>query len=115
MNAETADEPGLSAVDAAPSALESWRDTSPPARRDLFLEAAELMTSRLSKLGNDMIQVTWAQSTWANFKVDSAWECFLDCANRVMTTEGNMPSLANSSQVNIQRYFGNGTMVSCQL
>ncbi|KAL5041196.1 hypothetical protein BDW71DRAFT_213248 [Aspergillus fruticulosus] len=92
---------GLSAVDAAASALESWRDTTSALRRDLFLTAADLMMSPSSELAEYMIQETGAHSTWADFNVHRARECLLDCANRVMSTEGSTPTVANSSQADL--------------
>ncbi|KAL4982536.1 putative vanillin dehydrogenase [Aspergillus falconensis] len=92
---------GLSTVDAAASALESWRDTTPALRRDLFLTAADLMMSLSSELAEYMIQETGAHSTWADFNVHRARECLLDCANRVMSTEGSTPTVANSSRADL--------------
>src|SRR5262245_30519923 len=57
----------VAAVDAAATALKTWRKVKPSRRRDIFLKAAEVMESRRDELAQYMVSETGGGRPWADF------------------------------------------------
>lgn len=85
----------VAAVTAAQDAFESWSQTTPGARRDIFLKAAALMDSRAKELSEYIMTETGGDEGWAGFNVMLGKECLLACAGRVSTIEGRIPALSD--------------------
>ncbi|KAI1338287.1 aldehyde dehydrogenase domain-containing protein [Xylariaceae sp. FL0016] len=79
------------AVEAAAAAGKEWRKTTPGARRDIFLKAAELMTQRREELSQYMIDEVGASQGWASFNLDVSTEVLKDVAGRVSSLGGSVP------------------------
>ncbi|KAH6982458.1 Aldehyde/histidinol dehydrogenase [Ilyonectria destructans] len=80
------------AAHAGEKAFESWSQTTPAHRRNIFLAAANIVEKRSSELQEYMMHETGSDEGWAQFNVYLAKECLLDCASRIATIEGKIPS-----------------------
>lgn len=85
----------LDAVQAGADALDSWRQTTPGQRRDIFLKAADIIDRRADELKNYLIEETAGDDAWASFNLHLAKECVLGVAGRVMAVEGRIPAPEN--------------------
>lgn len=85
----------VAAIKAAEDAFESWSQTTPAARRDVFIKAAALMDFRAKELSEYIMTETGGDEGWAGFNVMLGKECLLGCASRVSTIEGRIPSLSD--------------------
>lgn len=85
----------VAAIEAAENAFDSWSQTPPAARRDIFLKAAALMDSRAKELSEYIMTETGGDEGWAGFNLMLGKECLLGCAGRISTIEGRIPALAD--------------------
>lgn len=80
------------AIAAGAEAFTSWSQSTPSRRRDIFLEAANILESRAAELKRFMIEETGSDDTWADFNLLLSKECLLDCAGRISGIEGRIVS-----------------------
>ncbi|KAJ4175522.1 hypothetical protein NW755_014872 [Fusarium falciforme] len=86
----------LSAVRAAATAFDSWSSTAPGERRKVFLNAANIIDQRELELKQYMKAETSCDEAWADFNLYAAKGHVLDCAGRIMTVVGSIPTLEDS-------------------
>lgn len=85
----------LGAVAAAAKALPSWAKTKPTQRRDILLRAADILEKRGEECGDYMMQETGALQQFAGgFNVPVAVEQIRDCAGRITSVMGAIPTCA---------------------
>jgi acyl-CoA reductase-like NAD-dependent aldehyde dehydrogenase len=90
------------AVDSAAAAFKTWRKTSPTARRDILLRAADIMESRKAEIVSMEIEETSCGQPWALFNVESTVDIIREIASRVTSTcAGEMPSTANEGALSL--------------
>ncbi|KAH6975204.1 Aldehyde/histidinol dehydrogenase [Ilyonectria sp. MPI-CAGE-AT-0026] len=82
----------LAAIDAGAKAFESWSQTTPTQRRNIFLKAADIVEKRTEELKGYMLTETGSDEGWAAFNVFLAKECLLDTASRITGLEGRIPT-----------------------
>ncbi len=80
------------AVAAGAKAFETWRNSLPKKRRDIFLKAADIMEKRRDELGQYMMDETGCPRQWADFNIDVAKDMFIDVAGRLPSLEGTIPT-----------------------
>lgn len=86
------------AVDAAQAAFPEWSKTKPAARRDLFLKASDIFTSRAEELGRYMEEETGSAPAFSSgFNVPLAAEMFKDVAGRCSSVNGVIPTCSDSN------------------
>lgn len=85
------------AVEAAAAAGRAWRGTTPGARRDIILKAAQVMEARRAELAQYMIDEVGASQDWANFNLNVAIDMLKDTAGHVSGLVGSVPALADPS------------------
>ncbi|KAI1125916.1 aldehyde dehydrogenase domain-containing protein [Nemania abortiva] len=83
------------AVDAAAKALVGWRQSTPSARRDILLRAAEIMNSDRKELAEYMAVETGSSNEWTQFNLNNAIDLLKDVAGRISSIEGSTPTLSN--------------------
>ena len=83
------------AVEAAAAAGRQWRNTTPGARRDIILKAAEIMQTRRAELAQYMIDEVGAKPEWADFNIDTSIDMLKDTAGHVSGLVGSVPALAD--------------------
>lgn len=80
------------AVTAAQKAFPAWRDLSPPKKRDIFLNAANVLQKRGEELGEYMMSETGAGEFWSTgFNVPLAADMLRDIAGRISGIQGSVP------------------------
>jgi acyl-CoA reductase-like NAD-dependent aldehyde dehydrogenase len=96
------------AVNAASEAFVSWRRSTPTARRDILLKAADVMAQRQDELARYMICETGAAEAWARFNLATAIDMIKDVAGRVTSLEGSFPTTkdADSSAIVMKEPYG---------
>jgi acyl-CoA reductase-like NAD-dependent aldehyde dehydrogenase len=87
----------LAAVDAAAKAFPQWRNTTPGARRDILLKAAEILNKRREELAKYLMDEVGATQVWADFNLDTTIDMVKDVAGRVGTLTGTVPQLSDPS------------------
>ncbi|KFZ19753.1 hypothetical protein V501_00523 [Pseudogymnoascus sp. VKM F-4519 (FW-2642)] len=85
----------LSAVTAAQAAFPEWRDLPPAAKRDIFLNTAEIFKSRNEELLKYMIDETGASEFWSDFNITLAADILKDIAGRISSLKGDAPITGN--------------------
>lgn len=81
-----------SAVDAAAKAFKTWRNTTPAARRAIFIKAAEIMERRKEELINYMVDETGCPAGWGEFNIKVSKDILTDVAGRIPVLEGAVPA-----------------------
>ncbi|OJJ07762.1 hypothetical protein ASPVEDRAFT_33953 [Aspergillus versicolor CBS 583.65] len=81
----------LDAIGAASTAFETWKDSTPQQRRDIFLKAADILERRTAELVEYEVQETGADAGWASFNVSAAKGYLLDAAGKTASGEGRVP------------------------
>ncbi|KAJ6442861.1 vanillin dehydrogenase [Purpureocillium lavendulum] len=96
------------AIAAAGEASKTWRRTTPPERRDIFLKAAEIMAGRREELAGYMATETGAPRAWCDFNLDVGTDMLKDIAGRIPTLEGSFPALmdSNTSAIVMREPYG---------
>lgn len=96
------------AVAAAAEAFKSWQKAAPTQRRDIFLKAADIVQKRSAELIQYMVEETGSADPWAQFNVMLCAETLKDCAGRIATLEGSVPTIAdpNRSAIVVQEPYG---------
>ena len=89
--AATLDDAGA-AVDAAAAAFKTWKRTTPPKRRDIFLKAAEILDGRREELIGYARAEAGIGRGWSDFIVGLAIGCLKDLAGRLQSLEGSFPA-----------------------
>lgn len=86
-------EHAVAAVEAAQNAFPAWSLTTPGARRDIFLKAANVLDARTKELGDYLMAETGGTTDWAGFNVMLGRECLLGCAGSTFGIDGKIPTL----------------------
>ena len=82
-----------SAISAAQAAFPAWAKTKPSTRRDIFLKAADIFTSRAVEVGRYMEEETGSAPAFSSgFNVPLTAEMFKDVAGRCSTITGIIPT-----------------------
>ena len=80
------------AVAIAQKAFPAWRDLPPPKKRDIFLNAANILERRADELGGYMMNETGAGEFWSTlFNVPFAADILRDIAGRICSIQGSIP------------------------
>ncbi|CAK7205206.1 hypothetical protein SEUCBS139899_007972 [Sporothrix eucalyptigena] len=80
------------AVEAAKAAFPVWRDTTPRARRDILLKAAEIMKRRHDELAGYLETETGQPRAWAEFNLNAAADFIVDAAGlAARANQGRLP------------------------
>jgi acyl-CoA reductase-like NAD-dependent aldehyde dehydrogenase len=85
----------LAAVDAAAKAFPSWSNVSPSKRRDILLKAAQIFDTKRDELVRCTEEETAAEQHWVELNVALTKDSLIDCAGRLATLEGKVPTLNN--------------------
>ncbi|KAI0536761.1 Aldehyde/histidinol dehydrogenase [Xylaria digitata] len=83
------------AVNAAAAAATTWRNASTSLRRDILLKAADLMDNKRSELEQHLVNEIGQSRDWAVFNLNITIDMIKDCAGRVSTLGGYVPSPSN--------------------
>jgi acyl-CoA reductase-like NAD-dependent aldehyde dehydrogenase len=81
----------LAAIEAASRAFETWKESTPQQRRDVFLKAAEILERRAAELVKYEVEETGADEGWAHFNVTASKGYLLDAAGKTASGEGRVP------------------------
>ncbi|KAE8450712.1 hypothetical protein EG329_006057 [Mollisiaceae sp. DMI_Dod_QoI] len=79
------------AIQSSHTAYPAWKRLPPNQKRDIFLKAADIMTSRLPELKKAMVEETGASPSWADFNLHLAPEILRDVAGRISSITGSIP------------------------
>jgi acyl-CoA reductase-like NAD-dependent aldehyde dehydrogenase len=79
------------AITTAQAAYPSWRALPPPKKRDIFLKAADIMSSRKDSLIKMCVDETGAAPGWAEFNLNLAVDILKDVAGRISSIVGTIP------------------------
>lgn len=85
----------LSAVTAAQAIFPAWRDLPPAAKRDIFLNTAEIFKGRNKELSRYMTDETGASEFWSDFNITLAADILKDIAGRISSLKGDAPITGN--------------------
>jgi acyl-CoA reductase-like NAD-dependent aldehyde dehydrogenase len=80
------------AITTAQKAYPAWRSLPPPKKRDIFLRAAEIMTSRKEALSKICADETGAPPGWGEFNLNLAVDILKDVAGRLSSIVGTIPA-----------------------
>ncbi|TVY22070.1 Vanillin dehydrogenase, partial [Lachnellula hyalina] len=80
------------ALSSASTAFPAWAALPPPTKRDIFLQAASLLKSRLPSLQATMTRETGASPSWAAFDTNLAIQILLDVSGRLSSLTGSIPT-----------------------
>jgi acyl-CoA reductase-like NAD-dependent aldehyde dehydrogenase len=87
------------AVEAAQAAFESWADTPPSVKRDIFLKAANLLEARAEEVGKWEEEEVGATTFYASgFDVPTAVNGLRDVAGRISSIAGSVPALQDPAR-----------------
>ena len=78
------------ALDAAEKAFKTWSKTKPAARRDIFLKAADIFTSRKDELWQYTRTETGAERAMFDFESNLAADAFKSIAGLISTVQGSI-------------------------
>jgi acyl-CoA reductase-like NAD-dependent aldehyde dehydrogenase len=78
------------AVESSATALRKWSAVGPTARRDILLEAAELLHERTEELGDLMVRETGASAGWAKFNTHLAHGMLREAASLTTQIKGEV-------------------------
>ena len=81
----------LHAVEAANAAFPAWSRTKPAMRRDILLQAADILALRRAELVEYMVKETGASEVFAVFNILLSVELLKDVAGRIITISGSVP------------------------
>ncbi|KAK0104438.1 hypothetical protein ONS95_004728 [Cadophora gregata] len=82
------------ALQAAQSSFPAWKRLPPPKKRDIFLRAADLLSSRTEDMKKAMVQETGAADAWAAFNLNLTADMLRDVAGRISSIQGSIPTTA---------------------
>ncbi|CZS95534.1 related to aldehyde dehydrogenase [Rhynchosporium graminicola] len=96
------------ALQAAQSSFPAWKRLPPPQKRDIFLRAADLLTSRTEELKETMMQETGAAAPFTGFNITLAIDMLRDVAGRISSIQGFIPTTAQEgvSAMVVKEPFG---------
>lgn len=80
----------IQAVEDADLAFETWRDSTPIERRQIFLKAAEILQNRKDELIQAMVCETGAKPSWAAFNIKTGIQFVLEGAGMVTQVKGEL-------------------------
>ncbi|TVY42944.1 Vanillin dehydrogenase [Lachnellula occidentalis] len=83
------------AITTAHAAFPAWKALPQPQKRDIFLSAASILTSRLPALCATMSSETGASASWAAFDTNLAIQILLDVSGRLSSLVGSMPQTSS--------------------
>ncbi|EAU35649.1 conserved hypothetical protein [Aspergillus terreus NIH2624] len=86
------------AVDSAKAAFPAWSKTTPNARRDILLKAADIMLSRREELIAYQIEETGSQRPFAEKTFEMGAAFIKDFAARIPSIEGAVPSVSEQGE-----------------
>lgn len=90
-SSSTSKQDAIDAVEAAQAAFPAWSKTKPSKRRDIFLQAAEVLQSRSDEFGGYMMTETGSGAPFIDFNISTAVEMLKDIAGRIVTISGSVP------------------------
>ncbi|TAQ85159.1 hypothetical protein B7494_g6516 [Chlorociboria aeruginascens] len=79
------------AILSAHTAFQTWKSHSPSKKRDIFLRASDLFTSRHDELASYMSEETGAAQGWVDFNLGLAADIIKDVAGRISSIQGSVP------------------------
>lgn len=89
----------IKAVEAAEAAFESWSETPPDQRRNIFLKAADILESRIQEVGKWEEEEAGATTFYASgFDVPTAVNGLRDVAGKISTIVGTVPALSDPTR-----------------
>jgi acyl-CoA reductase-like NAD-dependent aldehyde dehydrogenase len=88
----------VEAVEAAQSALKTWRKTKPADIRKILLKAADIFEARQEELSGYMMQETGAIGPFTGFNITLTVENFRDVAGRAAQILGAIPQTSTPGQ-----------------
>lgn len=88
----------IHAVDSAKAAFAPWSKTTPYARRDILLRAADIMQSRKEELIAYQIEETGAGRLFSEKTFDLGVSFMRDTAGRIPSIEGAVPSVSENGE-----------------
>lgn len=88
----------IRAVDSAKAAFAPWSKTTPYARRDILLRAADIMQSRKEELIAYQIEETGAGRLFSEKTFDLGVSFMRDTAGRIPSIEGAVPSVSENGE-----------------
>lgn len=86
----------ISAIEAAQAAFPAWRNTTPAARRSIFLKTADILEKRGKEFAQYMSEETGALDMFAGrFNIPVSAEQLRDIAGRIPSLVGTVPATGN--------------------
>ena len=80
------------AIETAQKAYPAWRSLPPQKKRDIFLRAAEILSSRQASLAKICADETGAPAAWGEFNLTLATDILKDVAGRISSIVGTIPT-----------------------
>ena len=88
----------VQAVEAAQTALKTWRKAKPAQIRTILLKAADILDQRKDEISRYMMEETGALEAFTGFNMTVTAENFRDVAGRAGSTLGAIPSTGTPGQ-----------------
>ena len=86
------------AVESAKAAFPAWSKTTPYARRDILMKAADIMLSRREELIAYQMEETGSQRPFAEKTFELGAAFIKDFAARIPSIEGSVPSVSEQGE-----------------
>jgi acyl-CoA reductase-like NAD-dependent aldehyde dehydrogenase len=80
----------IQAVESAEAAFDTWRDSTPLARRTILNKAVEILESRKDELVNAMVSETGAKPSWAAFNIKTGIQFVMEGAGMATQVKGEL-------------------------
>jgi acyl-CoA reductase-like NAD-dependent aldehyde dehydrogenase len=101
-SASTSD--AIKAVEAAEAAFQSWANTPPDVKRNIFLKAADILEQRTEEVAKWEKEEAGATTFYASgFDIPNAVNGLRDVAGRISSIVGTVPALQDSTRSAIVR------------
>lgn len=89
----------IKAVEAAEAAFESWTNTPPGVKRNIFLKAADILERRTEEVGKWDEEETAAPTFYASgFDIPNAVNGLRDVAGKISSIVGTVPALQDPTR-----------------
>jgi hypothetical protein len=93
------DQQALDAVTSAAKAFETWRETTPIERRNIFNRAVEILRERTDEITAAMVSETGAKPSWAAFNIKTAIEIVMEGAGMATQVKGEILQSNSKGQI----------------
>ncbi|KAL2063670.1 hypothetical protein VTL71DRAFT_5475 [Oculimacula yallundae] len=83
------------ALQSAQSSFPAWKRLPPPQKRDIFIRASDILTSRASELRETIMQETGAVASWSEVNINVTIDMLRNVAGQITSLQGSIPTTAH--------------------